>query len=390
VTSVGLSSRQEIRSQPNAGLLTSPRSRSVILGLLLAIATLALYYPVHSHPFLNYDDSLYVTENDQVQAGLTWLTVKWAFTTFEMGEWHPLTWLSHALDCQLFGLDPSGHHDTSLLLHTLNVLLLFWVLQAATGYLGRSAMVAALFALHPINVESVAWIAERKNLLSMMFFLLALGSYRWYAREPKLGRYAVVAFLYALGLLAKPQVITMIGLVQVGGQAMADRYAYQSFLGLFIMICWGVANFQPATRTSGASSTPILAKAAPLGDPGTWTQEGHTSNTWLAIASLAILLAVAAVAHRQLWYWRDSVALWTHAAEVTSGNWMAEDFLGGLMLELGKPQDAIPHHYRALALNPRDPVSNLNLGSWQQHDSSPARQSTITRRCSVHPARPRC
>src|SRR5271157_6044023 len=127
----------------------------------------------------------------------------------------------------------------------------------------------------------------------MMFFLLALGSYRWYAREPKLGRYAVVAFLYALGLLAKPQVITMIGLVQVGGQAMADRYAYQSFLGLFIMICWLVADFQPATRTTGASSTPIRPRAAPLGETETWIQEGHTSNTWLTIASLAMLLALA-------------------------------------------------------------------------------------------------
>ena len=189
MTSVGVSAPREVRPQPDNGLLASPRNRTAIFALLLAVATLALYYPVRSHPFVNYDDTLYVTQNDQVQAGLTWLTVKWAFTTFEVGTWHPLAWLSHALDCQLFGLDPAGHHSTSLLLHTLNVVLLFWVLQAATGYAGRSAMVAALFALHPINVESVAWIAERKNVLSMVFFLLALGAYRWYAREPRLGRY---------------------------------------------------------------------------------------------------------------------------------------------------------------------------------------------------------
>src|SRR5208337_1538712 len=126
------------QAQPN-GLFTSFRKRLLILGLLLAIATVTLYYPVHGHPFVNYDDGLYVAENDQVQAGLTWPTVKWAFTTFEVGTWHPLTWISHALDCELFGVDPAAHHDINLLLHTLNVVLLFWVLQAATGHAGRSA-----------------------------------------------------------------------------------------------------------------------------------------------------------------------------------------------------------------------------------------------------------
>ena len=108
-----------------------------------------------------------------------------------------------------FSSMPAAHHDVSLLLHALNVVLLFWVLQRATGYVGRSAMVAALFALHPINVESVVWIAERKNLLSMLFFLLALGAYRWYALRPRIGRYSVVALLYAMGLMCKPQVITL-------------------------------------------------------------------------------------------------------------------------------------------------------------------------------------
>ncbi len=104
MTSAGVSAPREVRPQPDSGLLASPRNRTAIIALLLAVATLALYYPVRSHPFVNYDDTLYVTQNDQVQAGLTWLTVKWAFTTFEVGTWHPLAWLSHALDCQLFGL----------------------------------------------------------------------------------------------------------------------------------------------------------------------------------------------------------------------------------------------------------------------------------------------
>ncbi len=203
-----LNSPAGIESQTGRSSLFAARW-AWILPLLLIVATVAVYYPLKGHPFANYDDDDYVTNNAHVQAGLTWETVKWSFTTYEYSNWHPLTWLSHALDCQWFGLDPGPHHETNLLLHVVNVLLLFWVLAQATGYLGRSAMVAALLALHPMNVESVAWIAERKNLLCTMFFLLALGAYRWYAQDPKLGRYLTVAGLYALGLMAKPQIITL-------------------------------------------------------------------------------------------------------------------------------------------------------------------------------------
>jgi protein O-mannosyl-transferase len=197
------------QARPDSGLLHWIETRTWVLSLVLVIATLALYYPVNNHPFVNYDDTLYVTDNMHVQAGMEWDTVKWAFTTYDEANWHPLTWLSHALDCQLFELNPAGHHDVNLLLHVLNVLLLFWVLYRATGFAGRSFMVAALFALHPINVQTVAWVAERKNVLSMLFFLLALGAYQWYTRQPRVGRYAVVAVLFALGLMAKPQVITL-------------------------------------------------------------------------------------------------------------------------------------------------------------------------------------
>jgi tetratricopeptide (TPR) repeat protein len=176
---------------------------------LLVLATLAVYYPVAYHPFVNFDDDIYVTENQHVHNGLKWANVTWAFTTYDAGNWHPLTWLSHAMDYQVFALHPAGHHLTNLFLHVVNVVLLFWVIYRATGYAGRSFMVAALFAVHPINVESVAWVAERKNLLSMVFLLLALGSYRWYAIRPRVWRYAVVAMLFALGLMGKPQVITL-------------------------------------------------------------------------------------------------------------------------------------------------------------------------------------
>ncbi len=204
--SVDLAPKMATQSQPEPGWLHWSKTRTWILSLLLVVATLALYYPVGQHPFVNYDDNAYISH---VRAGLDWNTVKWAFTTYDEANWHPLTWLSHALDCQLFQMKPAGHHDVNLLLHVLNVLLLFWVLLQATGFAGRSFMVAALFALHPINVQTVAWVAERKNLLSMLFFLLALGAYRWYARKPRDGRYAVVTLLFALGLMAKPQVITL-------------------------------------------------------------------------------------------------------------------------------------------------------------------------------------
>lgn len=155
------------------------------------------------------DDQGYVYENPNVTSGLSWSTVAWAFTTFDDNNWHPVTWMSHALDSQFFHLSPAGPHDVNVVLHLINVVLLFWVLWKATGYAGRSLMVAALFALHPINVESVAWIAERKTMLSMLFFLLALGAYRGYAYKPGKARYILVALLFVLGLMAKPQAITL-------------------------------------------------------------------------------------------------------------------------------------------------------------------------------------
>jgi protein O-mannosyl-transferase len=191
-------------------LLASPRKRDLVICSLLAVVTFAVYSPVISHPFIfNYDDDGYVINNAHVQAGLVWKTVAWAFTSTEYSNWHPVTWLSHALDCELYGLNPAGHHVTSLLLHVLNVMLLFLLLVHATGAAGRSLLVSALFALHPFNVESVAWIAERKNVLSMFFFLLALGAYGWYATRPGVKRYVVVAALFLLGLAAKPIVITL-------------------------------------------------------------------------------------------------------------------------------------------------------------------------------------
>ena len=193
---------------PESTIFRSPQKQKLILCLLLVLATITLYSPVAHDPFLNYDDAAHVTDNLHVRAGLTWSTIVWAFTTSEASDWHPITWLSHALDCQIFGLNPAGPHMVNVLFHAANVVLLFLILESATGFAWRSLTVAALFALHPINVESVAWIAERKNVLSTFFFLIALAAYGWYVRQPGIGRYLAVTLVYACALMSKAQVIT--------------------------------------------------------------------------------------------------------------------------------------------------------------------------------------
>ena len=476
---------------PGWDILSFSRAHVILLSLVLVVITGALYFPVHNYPFVAYDDAGYVTRNLHVKYGLDWGTVKWAFTTFYASNWHPLTWISHALDSQLFSFRASRHHEMNVLLHAMNAVLLFWVLAQATGYLGRSFMVAALFAVHPINVESVAWVAERKNVLSMLFLLLALMAYDWYVSKPQVPRYIVVLMLYALGLMAKPQILTfpfllllwdywplgrlypqepgarlgtvkaamsarnlrwlvlekvplfvlcaasavvtvkaqkaggaldplvsyglttrcenaiiayvrylgkavwpshltvlypypgtgirawqayaalsllvivsvlllkwrhrryllvgwfwflgtlvpMIGLVQVGDQAMADRYAYLPFVGLFIMLCWGV---------------------------GEWARQQRFSTAVLAFLSVAALLELAILTHRQLGYWKDDVSMWSHALQVTSRNWIAEESLGKLLMDRGQLEEAIPHIRAAAEIYPLHPVSYLYIGFYEQ------------------------
>lgn len=490
MSSAGVQLKKVDSASRAEGLSASPQNHVFTALLVLILVTLAAYNRVSHLPFANFDDDRYITDNVHVRMGLHWEGIKWAFTTYAF-NWHPVTWLSHMLDCQLFHTNPAGHHYMSLLFHLLNMVLLFFVLKRGTGYAWRSLMVAGLFALHPINVESVVWIAERKNLLSMLFFLLALGAYQWYTHSPGVRRYAIVAALFALGLMAKAQIITfpfvlllwdywplrrmncaiwqsatpaasqetggksfswllaekvpllvlslmnavltikaqkavdaiastarypfparvenavvsyvrymgkalwpaslapmypfpagtlklwqvcaavlvmatvtalvlkarqhrylvvgwlwflgtlvpMIGLVQVGSQAMADRYAYLSFLGLFIVICWGV---------------------------GDWAQSRRLPATWLAGVSLAMLISLGAATHHQIGYWSDNVLLWSHALQVTPDNFIAEDGLGGALLDRGQLEEATLHFRRAAALHPSDPISNLNIGFYEQ------------------------
>ncbi|MDQ2825140.1 MAG: hypothetical protein M3R29_06810, partial [Verrucomicrobiota bacterium] len=175
---------------------------------LLAI-TWAVFGQTIGHQFVNYDDALYVIENPHIRGGLTWQSVGWAFTHVHSQNWHPLTSISHMLDCQLFGLQPGAHHFTNVLLHSAAVILLFLVLGQMTGSTWPSAFVAVVFAIHPLRVESVAWIAERKDVLSGIFFMLTLGAYVRYVRRQSAGRFVTMSILFACGLMSKPMLVTV-------------------------------------------------------------------------------------------------------------------------------------------------------------------------------------
>jgi tetratricopeptide (TPR) repeat protein len=175
---------------------------------LLAVAVMALYAPVASHEFLHWDDQLYVTDNPIVRQGLTWSGLRWAFEGFHVGNWHPLTWVSHMVDVELFGVEPGAHLLVNAFLHAVNTALLFTVLTRMTGAPGKCLVVAVLFAVHPLHVESVAWVSERKDLLSTLFGFLMLGAYARFAAAPGVLRYAAVVLAFAASLLAKPMWVT--------------------------------------------------------------------------------------------------------------------------------------------------------------------------------------
>jgi len=184
-----------------------PRLVLIFTGLVLI--TLAAYEPLRLNGFVDFDDPVYVTNNPFVVKGLNIQSIVWAFTRAHYGTWHPLTSLSHMLDCQIFGLRPFGHHLTSLLIHTINVLLLFWVVRRLTGRVWAGAFVAAVFAVHPLNVESVAWVSERKSVLSGLFWFLTIFAYIRYARRPNGDRYGLLLFVFCLGLMAAPVLVTL-------------------------------------------------------------------------------------------------------------------------------------------------------------------------------------
>ena len=185
------------------------RWRIAAVCVALAVVTLFAYQGVRNNDFVEFDDSDYVVQNLHVQQGVNPQSIEWAFTTFNAGNWHPLTWISHMVDWRLDGNNPYGHHVTNVCLHAANAILLFILLFYLTRFMGRAAMVAFLFAVHPAHVESVAWVAERKDLLCALFFLCALLAYAWYVRRPSWKRFAWVICAYACALMSKPMAVTL-------------------------------------------------------------------------------------------------------------------------------------------------------------------------------------
>jgi tetratricopeptide (TPR) repeat protein len=463
-----------------AGRSASPDSRWTVCGVcfFLAAITLMVFSPALHSKFVNFDDNIYVYQNPEVISGLNLKSIEWAFTHAVSDNWHPLTMMSHMLDCQLYGLNPGWHHLTSLLLHTAAVIGLFLVLRKLTGVLWPSAFVAAVFAVHPLRVESVAWVSERKDVLSGLFFMLTLAAYGHYVRNPKsIKRYLVVMLVFALGLMSKPMLITtpfvlllldywplrrfeqpasnsnwiprrlivekipllllssvfcvvtilvqretikpmvtlpllmrignalvsytvylgqmfyplnlavfypypvnglalwkillalltltavsmiafhwrrkypcllvgwlwylgmlvpVIGLVQVGEQAHADRYTYLPQIGLYLMVAYGVADLFARWRFR-----------------------------LLFLGSLSILVVSVLIfcARIQVSYWKDSQTLWTHALAVTSGNYDAYNNLGNTLLRMGQVDEAIADFQNAIKFQHGFASAHYNLGN---------------------------
>ena len=485
-----------------SGAPVSPESTSGPAGLsdrwavpgvcvFLAAAIWLVFGQTLGHEFVNYDDNDYVYENPHITQGLTLAGIAWAFTTSHAANWHPLTWISHMLDCQLYGLNPGGHHLNNILFHTATAILLFLVLRRMTGALWRSAYVAAVFAIHPLRVESVAWVAERKDVLSGVFFMLTIGAYVRYVEKAKAQSpkskvfYGLVLLLFALGLMCKPTLVTLpfvlllldywplqrvssfkfsvsspgamkrseggstllleklplfglaaascvvtlyaqtkavlsfeqisiirradnalisyvaylgqmfwpsglavlypfraggdgvsrvvlslvvlavistgvfflrrgrpyfltgwlwylimlvpvIGIVQAGVQARADRYTYLPQIGLYLLLTWAAADLCAGWR--------------------------HR-RVVLGGCSMISLMALIFCARAQTSYWRNSESLWTHTLACTSDNDIANYSLGYVYFQKGKVDEAIIHYQKALEINPDYEEAHNNLGN---------------------------
>jgi len=286
---------------------TKPDSRSawyrnpLVVTLLLLAFTLVTYAPSLRDGFVNYDDPAYVTHNPHVLQGVSPANILWAFQSSSEANWHPLTWISHMVDVQIYGLNSAGHHFTSLLLHLLNVALVLYLLRAATGSLWRSAAVAALFALHPLNVESIAWVSERKTVLSVFFLLLTLLAYGWYVKKPGVLRYLAIAFFFTLGLLSKPLVITLP-------------------FALLLLDYWPLRRLPDPFETKGGEKfTGILAKLA---------LEKAPLFLFVVLSSWITVLAqrqAGALAHDGAlpFLWRLKNAAWSYVAYLGKAIWPA-------------------------------------------------------------------
>jgi protein O-mannosyl-transferase len=289
--------------------------RELLLAAGLIAITLAAYWRVGNLPFLAYDDNTYVYENARVRQGLNPSNAAWAFTATRAANWHPITWLSLLLDARLFGMRSNAFHVENLAWHTLNVLLLFYLLRQMTGAVWRSAMAAALLGVHPVHVESVAWVAERKDLLSGFFALLAMMAYVRYVRRPSLGRFAIVAMLFVLGLMAKPMLVTLPLVLLLLDYWPLGRIAREQDQGLITRQTWHVV----------LEKLPLLAISA-LACVITYSVQQRSGAMYLMdyvplTTRLAnAILAYAAYLGNTFWPLNLSVIypLWTHVSAVTT------------------------------------------------------------------------
>jgi Flp pilus assembly protein TadD len=261
----------------------------LLLALAVLLVTAAVYWPAIGNGFVNYDDDHYVTANPRVQQGLSGETFRWAFTTTELSNWHPLTWLAHTANATAFGLDPRGHHASSVVLHALNAALLFWLLARATGATAPSLLAAALFALHPLNVQSVAWVSELKNVLSTFFWLLTLWAYGAWTRRPRPVLYAAALLALALSLMTKPMAVTM------------------PFV-LLLVDYWPLERFALGQRRLWLEKLPFLALAVALSVVAFVVQ--REAGSMVATETIA-------------WSARVSNAIWSYVAYLGQAVWPA-------------------------------------------------------------------
>jgi protein O-mannosyl-transferase len=460
------------------------RTQLALVCLLLVLLVGGVFLPTIHNAFVSYDDPVYVTANSHLQSGLNWQSVRWAFTNLDAGFWHPLTWISLLVDYQLFGLRPGGYHATSLLLHAANTCLLFLLLQRLTGATLRSAFVAAAFALHPLQVESVAWVSERKGVLSTFFWMLALLTYVRFAQYSDADRvqrpggsakakifYGLALLFFACGLMSKAMVVTLpfilllldwwplrrfqsrtiwrlireklpflagavlaglltiraeraigalkvqsqlpiaesisnavtsyvyyvgqiawpshlavhypytasdsawqailaalailvvsglvlwaaprrpyatfgwiwylvtllpvAGLIQIGDHVRADRYTYLPAIGIVVAAAWGACDLLKRWRYQAGAFT---------------------------VGMLAMIAVYGTLSRRQLAYWEDSEALFRHATAVTQNSYVSETSLGVALADKGRPEEAMIHYQKALAIEPDYADAHSNLG----------------------------
>jgi hypothetical protein len=273
----------------------------VIVSLFLIVSVFAVYWHVGDHEFIILDDD-YVTENRHVQAGWTTESLGWAFTTRFHRHWHPLTWLSHMTDCQFFGLDAGWHHLSSVFLHMANSLLVFFVFRRMTGALFRSGFVAALFALHPLHVEPVAWVADRKDVLSAFFWMLTIWAYVHYAEGPRFNRYALVFAAFILGLMAKSMVVTLPFVLLLMDYWPLERFEFgpslrqgkpKSRKGLHaryqkaaaLRLIWEKALFFLVVGTSAVVAILVIQSTISLNVSKYWSTKVHMMNSLLYYVS---------------------------------------------------------------------------------------------------------